>query len=93
MDKMNLICDKAEKRIKTFASAAYRKFESLTETASRSNRANLILILVIAVSSFLLMYLMNTNTPYVAEDYDYHYIFADDGRKIAQYSYFGAVTI
>ncbi len=84
MEKMNLLCERAEARIKGYSLTVYRKFESLTETVSRSNKINLLLIFIIAVSSFLLMYLMNANTPYVAEDYDYHYIFADDGRKITE---------
>lgn len=47
-----------------------------------NQRENIALILLIAFVSFFFMFLMNSSTPYVAEDFDYHYIFADDGRKI-----------
>ncbi len=84
MDKFDSFCESAGEKIKKICSAFYKKAVSLNDSFSKNSRANLIFIFVIAAVSFALMFLMNSNTPYVAEDFDYHYIFADDGRKVTE---------
>ncbi len=82
MDKFVCFCDSKGEKIKKLCSAFYKKSVSINDRFSKNSKANIAIIFVIAVISFLMMFLMNSNTPYVAEDFDYHYIFADDGRKV-----------
>lgn len=82
MNSFDNLCEKTNKKIKKKYKYISEKSARLSDRFFCSQRTNIALILLIAFISFFLMFLMNTSTPYVAEDFDYHYIFADDGRKV-----------
>ncbi len=82
MKKFDVICENVSEKIKLGSHKANDKSSKLSNGFFDNQKANIALILVVAFVSFFLMFLMNTSTPYVAEDFDYHYIFADDGRKV-----------
>ncbi len=84
MTKLDSFCDSVNLKIKKLGSDVYKSLIKYNNSFTDSNKANLIFIAVIALASFGMMLLMNMNTPYVAEDYDYHYIFATDGRKVTE---------